>query len=431
VSRLLIIFVLLAVTGRCTGQECQDASRWRKLREHMSFNMQALTFVTESRVIQTSFLNPENQLAQIPAGDGTIELRPNLRWSQGRFTVIAKPRLAGVITGGGVQPDSADIFMQEWAVRVQPVHGFTLSYGREVLQWGPSMSISPSNPFFVANGRDNPVKEIGGADFLRAVYSPNSKYSVSYLWNTAAGRSQPGVGPFRRIQALKIDYTPRSASASFIVSKKDGAPARFGGFFQIAASNALLLYAEGLLHSGSEALYPYQDAGGGIWQMAALKSGSDHVYSTSVWGGAYTLASGATLTAEYIVNRDGYSNREASRYFQLGEENSRLLSSGAFHSGTAAETLTAALNPGLLLLRRNYFLFQFLRTNYRQRADLMVRYTGNADDRSGTLAAYVTINCTDRIQFFVLGMVNAGGTRTEAGRLLRHQAMTGIRFFLK
>ena len=430
-SRLLVFFALLAMTSRCTGQECQEVSRWRKLREHMNFNLQALIFGTESRVIQTSLLNPENQLALIPAADGTLELRPNIRWSQGRFTVIAKPRLAGTINGGGAQSDSTDIFMQEWAVRVAPVRGFTLSYGREVLQWGPSMSISPSNPFFVANGRDNPVKEIGGADFLRAIYSPNSKYSVSYLWNTAAGRSQPGVGPFRKIQALKVDYTPRSASASFIVSKKDGAPPRFGGFFQITTSNALLLYAEVSLHSGSEALYAYQDAGGGIWQMAGLKNGFDHVYSTSVWGGAYTLASGATLTAEYIVNRDGYSNLEASRYFQLGEESSQLLMSRASQSGTAAETLTAALNPGLLLLRRNYFFFQFLRTNYRQRADLMVRYRANTDDRSGTLAAYATINCTDRIQFFVLGMVNQGGTRTEAGRLLRHQAMTGIRFFLK
>jgi hypothetical protein len=430
-SRLLVFLVLLALASRCAGQECQDGSRWRKLREHMNFNLQALTFATESRVIQSSLLNPENQLARIPAGDGTFELRPNMRWTQGRFTLIAKPRFAGVITGGGTQPDSADIFMQEWAVRVTPVRGFTLSYGREVLQWGPSMSISPSNPFFMANGRDNPIKEIGGADFLRAIYSPNSKYSISYLWNTAPGRSQPGAGPFRRIQALKVDYTPRSASASFIVSKKDGAPARLGGFFQITASNALLLYAEGSLHLGSEALYPYQDASGGIWQMAALKSGFDHVYSTSVLGGAYTLGSGATLTAEYIVNRDGYSNLEASRYFQLSEKNSQLLFSAASQSGTAAATLTAALNPGLLMLRRNYFFFQFLRTNYRQRADLMLRYTANADDRSGTLAAYATINCTDRVQFFVLGMVNQGGSQTEAGRLLRHQAMTGIRFFLK
>jgi hypothetical protein len=430
-SGLLVFSVLLAMTSRCNGQESQDDGRWRKLREHMTFNVQALTFATESRVIRSSLLNPENQFAGIPAGAATVELRPNVRWSQGIFTVIVKPRFVGVVEGGGTQPDSAEVFMQEWAARATPIRGFTLSYGREVLQWGPSMSISPSNPFFMLNGRDNPIKEIGGGDFFRAVYSPNSKYSVSYLWNVADGRIQPGGGPFRRIQALKVDYTPRSASASLVVSKKDGAPARIGGFFQVTASNALLLYVEGSLHLGSEALYPYLDASGGLWQMAALKSGFHHLYSTSVLGGAYTLGSGATLTTEYIINRDGYSNLEASRYFQLSEQNSQMLLSGASQSGTAAATLTAALNPGLLLLRRNYFFIQFLQTNYRQRADLMVRYTGNVDDRSGTLAAYATLNCTDRMQFFVLGMVNQGGNRTEAGRLLRHQAMAGIRFFLK
>lgn len=430
-SRFFILLVLLAVTGQCPGQESQDSDQWRIFREHLKLNVQALTFMTENGMIDSSLLNPGNRLAALPAANGTLELRPDFRWTGRKFTLIAKPRFGGVINAGGTQSSSTAIFMQEWALRVTPVRGLTLSYGREVLQWGPSMSISPSNPFFLENGRDNPIREIGGADFVRAIYSPNTKYSVSYIWNTGAGRSQQAAVAFRRTQALKFDYTPSFGSASFIFSKKDGAPPRFGGFFQITASNALLLYAEGVVHRGSEALYPYQDATGATWQMAPVKNDSDHIYSTSVVGAAYTLRSGATLTAEYISNRDGYSNLEANRYFQLGEANSQLLTSGRSQSETAAATLTAALNPGLPLLRRNYFSVQFLRTNYHQRADLMIRYTANLDDGGGTLAAYATFNCTDRIQLFLAGMVDHGGSRTEAGRLIGHQVMTGIRFFLK
>jgi hypothetical protein len=61
----------------------------------------------------------------------------------------------------------------------------------------------------------------------------------------------------------------------------------------------------------------------------------------------------------------------------------------------------------------------------------MVRYTANLDDGSGKFAAYATLNCTNHIQLFALGMVTNGSPNTEAARLVRHQAMGGIRIFIK
>jgi hypothetical protein len=165
--------------------------------------------------------------------------------------------------------------------------------------------------------------------------------------------------------------------------------------------------------------------------MAALKIDSKHIYSTSVLGAAYTLSNGSTLTGEYISNRKGFSGLEAQQYYQLGAENSQLFAAGGPQAGASALTLGEALRPGLLLLRRNYFFFQFLRTNFRDRADFMMRYTANLDDHGGTLAGYATLNCTNRIQFFAVGMVTNGGLRTEAGQLLGQEVMGGARFFIK
>jgi hypothetical protein len=108
-----------------------------------------------------------------------------------------------------------------------------------------------------------------------------------------------------------------------------------------------------------------------------------------------------------------------------------LFASGGAQAAPGAAALGAALNPGLLLLRQNYLFFQFLRTNYRNRADFMVRYTANLDDGSGKFAAYATLNCTNHIQLFALGMVANGSSSSEAARLVRRQTMVGVRFFIK
>jgi hypothetical protein len=434
-SRRLLLPGLIVMASLCAGQEAADSGLSKKLHEHLVFNFQTLTYMTENGIMNHSLFNPDNLLAQIPQGEGTIELRPNLKWTQGRFMLMAKPRFLAAMgfTSGsaGKQSNSGDFFLQEWSVRVNAARALTVSYGREFLQWGPSMSISPSNPFFIDNGRDNPVKEIGGRDFLRAVYSPSSKYSVSYLWNTAQGRSQTYAQPFRKTHAVKFDYTPSSFNASVIVSKKTDAPPVVGGFLQATVSSALLLYAEGSAHRGTQALFPYQENNSATWQMADIKNGFGHIYSTAVVGGAYTLRNGSTLMGEYIANREGYSDAEAQQYYQLGGENSQRLTSTGPQAESGAATLGAALNPQLLMLRRNYLFFQFLRTNYRDRADFMVRYTANLDDGSGKFAAYATLNCTNHIQLFALGMVTHGSPNTEAARLVRHQAMGGIRIFIK
>jgi hypothetical protein len=228
-----------------------------------------------------------------------------------------------------------------------------------------------------------------------------------------------------------LDFTPKNLNASIILSRKMGSEPTLGGFIQATVSNSLLVYAESSAQRGSSALYPSNPSGGEPWQMVALKIDSGHVYSTSVVGTAYTLANGATLTGEYIANRNGYSSLEAQQYYQLAAQNSQLFNASGPMAGTSAQTLGEALFPGLLTLRQNYLFVQFLRTNFRERADLMVRYTFGLDDQSGTLAGYATFNCTSRIQFFAVGMVTHGGVRTEASQLLRQQVSAGARFFLK
>src|ERR1035441_776357 len=74
------------------------------------------------------------------------------------------------------------------------------------------------------------------------VYTPTSRYSISYLANTALGRGDPGPEPFRSIQAVKVDYTSKSFNLSVNASHTADSRPAFGGYFQATVSDALLVY---------------------------------------------------------------------------------------------------------------------------------------------------------------------------------------------
>ena len=428
-SRCLLCAVLCDL---CYGQDTQS-TMWNRFAEDLTINLQTLTYATGNGLVADSLFNPGNRVADLAEGDSTVEIRPDLRLSMGPLTFVAKPRfVAGTSLGVDVpaaRNTPEDAYMQEWGVRARLGQALTLSYGREVLQWGPTMSISPSNPFFVDTGRANPIKEIGGRDFLRAVYTPNSRYSVSYIVNTELGRGEAPAVRFRRIQAVKVDYTSRSFNVSVNASHRAGSRPSLGGYFQATVSDALLVYGENSIRTGSEALYPFPTQADPGWRMAPATDNRFHW--TSVFGGAYTLRGGSTFTVESISNRLGYTDSQAREYYQLAQAASGALDLGGSAAATGASLLGAALNPGLPLLRRNYLFFQFLRANLHNRADLMARYTMNLDDGGGTLAGYATYNCTNHVQLFAVGMLNNGGRSTESGRLLRDQISAGVRVFVK
>jgi hypothetical protein len=406
---------------------------WNRLEKNVEFNFQVLTYATQNGVLANSWFNPGNHFANIGAGDATVEFRPDLRLTLGTLTFIAKPRLAAgtslILDVPAARTAPVDAYMQEWAVRTNLRQALTLSYGREVLQWGPSISISPSNPFFLDNGRSNPIKQVGGRDFFRAVYTPTSRYSVSYIANTGLGRGDPGIERFKSIQALKVDYTSKSFNLSVNASYAAKSKPAFGGYFQATVSDALLVYIESSVHTGAGVLYPFRVRNDPGWRMSPPPNAQYH--ATSVVGSAYTLRSGSTLTVEYISNPLGYSDSQARDYYQMAQAASSALALDGRVAAADASLLGAALNPGLPLLRKNYLFFQLLRTNFRNRADLMTRYTMNLNDGGGTLAGYATVNCTNRLQFFAVGMLNTGGRNTESGRILRDQLSVGIRVFVK
>ena len=181
-----------------------------------------------------SNLNPNN-FHQISRHIFGCDLKPDLKVTFPRLEINCKPRIEwrwrhwreGLVKGDS--ESEIDTFVNEWLVRVALLDDLFISYGREDLQWGPAFLLSPSNPFYTDNGRNNPKNEVPGADYARLVWTPGQSWTFSLVANLDEGRKDLFYD-FKKTYAAKIDYMTDKAYFSAIFSKQESADPRLGGF---------------------------------------------------------------------------------------------------------------------------------------------------------------------------------------------------------
>lgn len=381
--------------------------------------------------------NPDNDLLQIPAYAASLDVRPDIRFDSQFLEMSAKPRAKldfDIWENGQREGDTDwqdDWFVNEWLVRVKIREVLFVSYGRENLQWGPSYLYSPSNPFFSDNGRANPYVEIPGMDFVRAVWVPHGLFSVSGILNTDEGRNRL-LGPdgFSNTCAIKMDYTGRQNYASLILSRRESDSSRlvwgfFGGW---TVSDAVLLYAEGRLTQGGEALYPKR--GDSLLGISMQKTHQDDsgIKPVILMGGSYTPENAGTISLEYLYNGEGYTGGEADDYYELRRRAAALYQLGGWARLVGAYYLSKTGSPGLRFLRKNYAMLQYNQTGIRDRIDITLRWTQNLDDGSGQFLGLLSVSLGNHWEWFCSAVVHAGGHDTEYGSFLDHQVMTGLKF---
>ena len=326
---------------------------------------------------------------------------------------------------------SYDGFVNEWLVRLKLAEGLFTSYGRENLQWGPSFLLSPSNPFFRDNGRSNPKREIPGMDFARLIWMPSSSWTVSFIANVDKGR-QEFLYEFEPTYALKLDYTADRKYISLIGSYQRKHRGSLGTFAGWTVSDAFLLYGEGALSQGTNALYPTRDLTVPLgMKMSPIKEDDTSLEGIFLVGGSYTLRAGPTLTLEYLFNSAGYSEKEAELYYEL-----RRQASQAFFSpiqdlrNLSCQTLSQTLDPKLRLLRKNYVMLQYQQSQIWNVLNLIFRYTFNLDDQSSQFNPIVEYDLGKHFQLFLIGALNFGSKDTEFRSLEKYRCHVGLEFTL-
>jgi len=406
----------------------------KTLAEHVSFDLRILTYGIIQEPANSS-QNPGNDFLQMPHYLADLEIRPDLRLNIDPLELSVKPRMRleysfwqeGLRKGESQWDD--DWYINEWLARLRLLQNLFISYGRENLQWGPSYLFSPSNPFFQDNGRRNPYLEVPGMDFGRVVWIPGGAWTISFIANTDEGRNKiTGPVPFEKTYALKLDYTGRENYASAILSYREGSKISLGFFGGWTISDAILLYGEGMITQGSEALYPQQDSSLFGASMIKLHEDDSTIKPVVLIGGSYTFGTSGTLTMEYTYHSPGYGNVEADTYYRLRNKAAKAIPSGGLVSGLAQMTLGQTANTGLRFLRKNYAMVQYTQTNIKNKIDLTVRWIQNLDDGSGQGTGLVTYYLGRHLELFSVGTVMAGRKNSEFGSLMDYQWMIGLKY---
>ena len=415
------------------GNKPWSSGIWDELKEGFDYDMRFLTFGTYQDVAGSS-QNPDNGFLQIPRYLTELELRPDARLDFRGLELSIKPRM---ILGrrqwedGPRQGDTDwddDWFINEWLARIKVTEGLFLSYGRENLQWGPSYLFSPSNPFFLDNGRSNPKREVPGMDFARLVWLPGSSWTVSLVANLDEGRQDFPFFEFKKIYAMKLDYAGQEAYASMILSHKECDRNRLSVFAGWTASDALLLYGEGSVSRGTDYRYPKEANNPFGSCMEALYDEDSSLKSMILVGGSYTLEMGPTLTVEYVYNSPGYSDEQAKAYYMLRKNASDAYALTGPIRDLSRLTLSQTADPGLRFLRRNYVMLQYNHNDIQDVLNLTFRWTRNLDDGSGRLVSIVEYFLGDHIQLFSIGSLNFGKKDTEFRAILDCQWMIGLEY---
>jgi hypothetical protein len=439
---LLILMILFIASGGCRLQDTRAAdggqaepSIVRMLKERYSGDLRILTYGIVQKPAQTS-QNPDNRFLNLPREIVNMEIRPDLRLDLKYLELSAKPRAKFEfrireegLSSGDTQW-KADAYVNEWLARLKAGENLFVSYGRENLQWGPSFLFSPSNPFFRDNGRSNPYVEVLGMDFGRLVWIPHPLWTLSFIVNTDEGRNLLlGPDPFKKTYALKVDYTDREYYASIIFSEKDHKKTLgyFGGW---TVSDAVLLYAEGSLTQGSQALYAQRDASLLGASMQKIHQNDSDIKPVMLIGSSYTLENSGTFALEYTYHAPGYTSDEAEIYYNLRQHGAAAFNAGGLPGALGRMILGQTINPGLRFLRKNYAMLQYSQSNIRNKIDLTLRWTQNLDDGSGQFLTLVSYALGDHLELFSSGMINSGSENTEFGSLLNYQFMFGLKYTL-
>lgn len=386
--------------------------------------------------------NRDNRYAALPGSATTAEWRGDffLRGAAGCQVSLSLRGNASAShdpAPGLARQRRQDLYARSGGAVCAVGEALELRAGRFVLGWGNATFRSPSNALFSDTGKTDPVRELIGRDMLGLAWRFDTGLALSALLVDEANGRVPQPGSLARAWLLRLDHTGNSHSAGLVLSRPlslpagaDDRPWRVGAYGTWTLSQASLLYAEAGWRRGSEGLYPLPDGQSPLgWRLRRLDERgqpSPRGRASLLAGGAHTLSSGFTLTAELLLDEAGYSRAErgwAAEAVRVADV--ALAAPPGPQTAAAGALLAAALQPGLQVVGRRHLFLQLNRTEWANRADVALRWAWDADHRAGSWQGSLTWFVQPRLE--LLALVAVYSPRAIEGRVLRHAVLLGVR----
>ena len=427
---LVVIFLILVLLS--FPLLVAAASEENKSSDAFSYNLKALVF-GDMQVPAHSTQNPDNAFLDLYRYSTELDLRPDFFLDLPDVSALFKPRVIasyqwwedGAPKGKDQSSDRA--FVNEWRVQAKAGTMLFVSFGKEKLLWGPSFIASPSNILFKDTEKINPMLEVEGKYLAKLIYVPNNAFTINLISETQKENNELGES-LKPVQALKVDYLSSNALISVIAYYRQDDWFRLGSYGQWTASDALLLYYDGIVSKGTDALYPITDASNPLGGAFVKQyDDSSRLFTTASAGGSYTFLSGETFSMEFLYNGQGYNNAEANAYYMIRRNAHDHFFDTTPPSGLSQMTLNNTLNNELPFLRRYYLMGQFKVREIKNVLDVIVRYTHGIEEHAGQASSIIEWQLSNRVQLFNINTVAVGSSRnTEFNSLLTSSYMAGI-----
>jgi len=427
VAGLLLCAVLVAMPLMAPAEEQtpQPASDW------FTRNFRVLLF-SEMQEPSRSSQNPDNAFLSLPRYTAELQLQADFSANAPMVNWTFKPRVTATAAwwrdgvSAGERDRETRFFVNEWMVQPKLTDDLFVSFGKEKLLWGASFVVSPSNILFKDTERANPKAEVEGKYLGRVVYMPNRTITITGISETQREENAIG-GPLRPIRVLKVDIMGGTTQVSMIGYSQQHERFRLGSYGQWTASDAVVLYYDGIVSKGTDALYPVLDPanplGGG---MAPINEQSSRPVAAVTAGGSYTFLSGETMSLELLYNGAGYDDDDARNYYALRSNAAAHLFDGGLMTGLSAKTLAETLSTGMPFLRQYYAMAQVQEREIGNVLDVMVRYVRSLEENAGQASVIAEWQATKRLQVFTIDTVATGGKETEFRSLIGKSIIAGV-----
>jgi hypothetical protein len=408
------------------------ASEEGQTGDAFSYNTKALVFA-DAQYPAVSTQNPDNAFLHLYRYSGELHVRPDFFLDLPSVSAVFKPRFISFYRrwedgADNGQTDSRNrAFVNEWRAQAKPFSPLYLSFGKEKLLWGPSFLAAPSNLLFTDSEKANPYTEVEGKYLAKMIYVPDKSATFNLITETQRNVNElhEKAAP---LTVLKMDYVGGNFQLSVIDYLRPRDRFRAGSFGQWTASDALLLYYDGLVTKGTDALYPALDPNNPLGGAFVKQyDASSRIFTTVTAGGSYTFLTGGTLSMEFLYNGRGYNDAEAASYYRLRQNASDHFFDNGPLFGPAHTTLGQTMNNGLSFLRRYYLMGQLHIPEIRNVLDLVLRYTYCLEDRAGQAASIIEWQLTNRIQLFnLITVAVTRGRESEFNSLFSKSFLAGL-----
>ena len=363
-------------------------------------------YAGHTRLRGDSVLNPANQIAGLAQRSSTLEGRFYFKAENDTLRFTARPI---VLAQQNNIVNQRDAYFSQWQVRLRASEAWSIAAGREVLNWGPAQFRSPSSPFYFANGRSNPLRELSGVDALKLSWNPDMQHTLTLARIVGSGHVAQDV--WRNSWLLKADQRGEDWAGGLALAQMPGAGLFAGLHGQYTASDALLLYAEAASSTLTDALQSPADP-----QLPFSVAARSPRRVVVLAGAAYTLDNGQSLNAEYLHTDHGYHATGQSAYF----------------ARAAASTLNAGMALGFAppLLGRDYLHLVWQSNLMESGGYWRLMATHSYTDGGNELAGYGETTLNGQVSAFALVALPVGSARQEFSSLFAHSLTAGLKIAL-